>query len=48
MLDGEQFVRDMSGVRRVIVENGMIVIVSKNGKTERQPMSGVLRMSIEP
>ena len=48
MRDGEQFVRDMSGVRRVTVENGMIVIVSKNGKTERQPMSAVLRMSIEP
>ncbi|MCA1556004.1 MAG: hypothetical protein LC747_04860, partial [Acidobacteria bacterium] len=48
MRDGEQFVRDMSGIRRVTVENGMILIVSKNGKTERQPMSAVLRMSIEP
>lgn len=48
MRDGETFERDMSGVRRVTVENGMIVIVSKNGKTERQPMTSVLRMSIEP
>jgi hypothetical protein len=48
MRDGETFERDMSGVRRVTVENGMIVIVSKNGKTERQPMAAVLRMSIEP
>ena len=48
MRDGEQFVRDMSGVRRVTVEKGMIVIVSKNGKTERQPLAAVLRMSIEP
>ena len=48
MRDGEQFERDMSGIRRVTVENGMIVIVSKNGKTEKQPMSAVLRMSIEP
>lgn len=48
MRDGETFERDMSSVRRVTVENGMIVIVSKNGKTERQPMAAVLRMSIEP
>jgi hypothetical protein len=48
MRNGERFERDMSGVRRVTVENGMIVIVSKNGKTERQPMAAVLRMSIEP
>jgi hypothetical protein len=48
MRDGETFERDMSGVRRVTVENGILVIVSKNGKTERQPMAAVLRMSIEP
>lgn len=46
--DGETFTRDMSDVRRVTVEKGVIVIVSKNGKVERQPMSAVLRMSIEP
>jgi hypothetical protein len=38
----------MSSIRRVTVENGMLVIVSKTGKTERQPMTAVLRMSIEP
>ena len=37
----------MSGVRRVTVENGMLVIVGRDGKTERQPMVDVLRMSIE-
>ncbi len=48
MRDGETFARDMSGIRRVTVENGVLVIVSKTGKTERQPMNAVLRMSIEP
>ena len=48
MRDGETFIRDMSSVRRMTVEKGMIVIVSKNGTVERQPMSAVLRMSIEP
>ncbi|HEV7906493.1 MAG TPA: hypothetical protein VGO96_21825, partial [Pyrinomonadaceae bacterium] len=48
MRDGETFVRDMSSVRRVTVEKGMIVITSKNGTINRQPMSDVLRMSIEP
>lgn len=48
MRDGATFERDMSGVRRVTVENGMIVIVSKTGRIERQPMAAVLRMSIEP
>ncbi|MDQ1522773.1 MAG: hypothetical protein QOE47_697 [Pyrinomonadaceae bacterium] len=48
MRDGETFERDMAGIRRVTVENGVLIIVSKNGKTERQPMTAVLRMSIEP
>jgi hypothetical protein len=48
MRDGETFERDMSSVRRVTVEKGMIVIVSKTGRIERQPMAAVLRMSIEP
>lgn len=48
MRDGEKLERDMSSIRRVTVENGMIVIVPKNGKTERQAMTSVLRMSIEP
>ena len=48
MRDGETFERDMAGIRRVTVENGVLVIISKNGKTERQPMNAVLKMSIEP
>jgi hypothetical protein len=48
MRDGETFERDMASIRRVTVENGVLVIVSKTGKTERQPMNAVLRMSIEP
>lgn len=48
MRDGETFERDMAGIRRVTVENGVLIIVSKTGKTERQPMNAVLRMSIEP
>ena len=48
MRDGETFVRDMSSVRRVTVEKGMIVVISKNGTINRQPMADVLRMSIEP
>jgi hypothetical protein len=48
MRDGETLVRDMSSVRRVTVEKGMIVIISKNGTINKQPMAAVLRMSIEP
>jgi hypothetical protein len=48
MRDGETFERDMASIRRVTVENGVLVIVLKTGKTERQSMSTVLRMSIEP
>jgi hypothetical protein len=32
----------------VTVEKGMIVIVTTEGRVERQPMTNVLRMSIEP
>lgn len=46
--DGMRVERYMSTVRRVTVENGQIVVVSKNGKVERQPMTNVLRMTIEP
>jgi hypothetical protein len=38
----------MSTVRRVIVENGVIVIVLKTGRIERIPMTNVARMAIEP
>lgn len=40
--------RFMSTVRRVTVENGQIIVVTKDGKVERQPMTNVVRMAIEP
>ena len=46
--DGTRIDRPMSSVRRVIVESGVIVVVLKNGRSERIPMSGVARMAIEP
>lgn len=46
--DGVRVERYMTNVRRVTVDNGQIVVVLKNGKTERQPMVNVLKMSIEP
>jgi hypothetical protein len=38
----------MSDVRRVTIERGFVVVQLKSGRTERQPLSNVLRMSIEP
>jgi hypothetical protein len=46
--DGMRFERYMTSVRRVTVERGLIVIVTTDGKIERQPMTNVLRMAIEP
>lgn len=46
--DGLRVERFMTSVRRVTVENGQIVVVLKSGKVERQPMTNVLKMSIEP
>jgi hypothetical protein len=46
--DGMRIERFMNTVRRVTVENGMVVVVTKEGKTERQPLRNILRMSIEP
>jgi hypothetical protein len=46
--DGTRIDRPMSTVRRVIIEGNVIVIVLKNGRTERIPMSDVARMAIEP
>lgn len=45
--DGMRVERFMNTVRRVTVENGQIVIVTRDGKVERQPMSNVVRMAIE-
>lgn len=46
--DGLRVERYMTSVRRVTVENGQVIVVLKSGKTERQPMTNVLKMSIEP
>ena len=46
--EGGQLVREMSDVRRVTIERGFVVVQLKSGRTERQPLSNVLRMSIEP
>jgi hypothetical protein len=46
--DGTSVVREMSEVRRVAVEGRLVVVTLKNGRVERQPLSNVRRMSIEP
>ena len=46
--DGETLERDMSGVRRVTIENNQVVIVGRDGKVTRRPLASVLKMSIEP
>ena len=46
--EGETLERDMSGVRRVTVENNQVVIVGRDGKVTRRPLASVVRMSIEP
>lgn len=46
--DGEILERDMSGVRRVTVENNQVVIVGRDGKVTRRPLANILKMSIEP
>lgn len=48
MRDGMRVERYMTTVRRVTVENGQIVVITTDGKIDRQPMSNVIRMAIEP
>ncbi len=38
----------MDSVNRVTVVNQLIVVTLKNGRTERYPLTNVLRMAIEP
>jgi len=38
--------RSMSGVRRVTVENGQVVVIGKDGKIKRIPLASVVRMTI--
>jgi hypothetical protein len=46
--DGMRVERFMNTVRRVTVEGGQVVIITKDGKVERHPLTNILRMSIEP
>lgn len=46
--DGTLINRYMSSVRRVVVENGQVVVTGKDGKVERIPLVDVVRMLISP
>jgi hypothetical protein len=46
--DGTLVDRYMTGVRRVTVENGQVVVVGKDGKIQRIQLADVVRMSISP
>ena len=46
--DGTLINRSMSGVRRVMVENGQVVVVGKDGKIDRFLLVNVVKMSIAP
>lgn len=46
--DGTLINRPMSGVRRVTVENGQVVVVGRDGKIDRMLLSSIVRMSIAP
>ncbi len=46
--DGTLINRSMSSVRRVIVENGQVVVTGKDGKIDRIALVNVVRMSIAP
>lgn len=46
--DGTLINRSMSSVRRVTVENGQVVILNRDGTTNRILLANVVRMSISP
>jgi hypothetical protein len=46
--DGTFVDRYMGTVRRVTVENGQVVVLGKDGKIQRIPLSSVVRMTIAP
>lgn len=46
--DGTLINRPMSGVRRVTVENGQVLVVGRDGKIDRILLVNVIRMSIAP
>ena len=47
-LEGTLVDRSMNTVRRVMVENGQVVVVGKDGQVQRIALSQVVRMSIAP
>ena len=46
--DGTLVNRPMSGIKRVTVENGQVVVVGRDGKISRFLLANVVRMSISP
>jgi hypothetical protein len=46
--DGTLINRYMSSIRRVVIENGQVVVTGKDGKIDRVPLASVVRMSISP
>jgi hypothetical protein len=46
--DGTRTERSMSTVRRVVVDNGTIIVILRTGKIERTPVASIVRMTIEP
>jgi hypothetical protein len=46
--DGTLINRAMSNVRRVTVENGQVVVLNKDGTTNRILLANVVRMAIQP
>ncbi|HEV2834248.1 MAG TPA: hypothetical protein VGW58_02965 [Pyrinomonadaceae bacterium] len=46
--DGTLVNRPMSGIKRVTVENGQVVVVGRDGKISRFLLADVVRMSISP
>lgn len=46
--DGTLINRSMSGIRRVTIENGQVVVTGKDGKINRIMLANVVRMQIAP
>jgi len=46
--DGTKIERPMSTVRRVVVDNGQIIVILRTGKIERTPLGNITKMTIEP
>jgi hypothetical protein len=48
MRDGARTERSMSEVERVTIEGGALIVVLKNGETQRLDLIDVLRFTVEP